>query len=124
RIYGMITAVDENLARLLGAIDAVGARDNTLVIFMTDNGGTSAFEKVGLRGHKMTVYEGGIRVPFFARWPGRFPAGAKVDALTSHLDVMPTLCELVGQPLPNDRPIDGRSVLTLLREGRGESPHR
>jgi hypothetical protein len=77
----------------------------------------------GLRGHKASVYEGGVRVPCFARWPGHFPAGAKVQAMTSHLDILPTLCDLAGVPLPAGRPLDGRSLRNLLTDGRGSSPH-
>ena len=123
RIYGMITCVDENVGRLLQTIDATGLADRTAVIFMSDNGGVSSHFKAGLRGHKGTVYEGGIRVPFFIRWPDHFPAGAKVDAMAQHIDVLPTLCELIGAPLPAGRVIDGKSVLSLIRQGGGETPH-
>lgn len=119
RIYGMITRIDQNLGRLLRAIDEQGLRDNTVVIFMTDNGGVSRYFKAGLRGNKGSVYEGGVRVPFIARWPGRFPAGATVDVLAQHIDVFPTLCGLIGAPLPDDRQIDGKSLLRHLHDGRG-----
>ncbi len=123
RIYGMVTCLDENIGRLLKTLDQQQHSENTLVIFMTDNGGVSTHFKAGLRGNKGSVYEGGIRVPFFARWPGHFPAGAKVDAMAQHIDVLPTLCEVIGAAVPTDRPIDGRSILPLLRNGAGNSPH-
>lgn len=123
RVYGMVTCIDDNLGRLLDAVDEVGLKDNTLVMFMSDNGGVSSYFTAGLRGHKGSVYEGGIRVPFVARWPKHFPAGARVDAPAQHIDLFPTLSEVIGAPLPTDRAIDGRSILPLLTEGKGESPH-
>ncbi len=124
RIYGTIDCIDENLGRLLKAIDDYGLRKRTIVIFLSDNGGMSRHFTAGLRATKSTVYEGGIRVPFLARWPGKFPAGATVDAMAQHIDVLPTLCEITGAPLPAGRKIDGKSILPLLTHGGGESPHR
>jgi arylsulfatase A len=122
-IYGMIERCDENIGRLLETIDAPGLREKTVLFFMSDNGGIHRFYKAGLRGHKGSVYEGGVRSPFLARWPGHFPAGAKVDAMASHVDLLPTICEIVGAPPPSDRPIDGRSIVDLLTKGKGTSPH-
>ena len=123
RIYGMITCIDKNVGRLLQAIEEEKLAERTLLIFMSDNGGVSTFEKLGLRGLKGSCYEGGIRVPFLARFPGRLPAGAKCDAITAHIDLLPTLCEVAGAKLPSDRPIDGRNILPLLEKGSGPSPH-
>jgi arylsulfatase A len=88
---------------------------------MSDNGGVSRSFKAGLRGFKARVFEGGVRSPLFVRWPGRVPAGATIDAQTSHIDLLPTFCELAGVPLPQDRPIDGCSLLPLLERGAGEA---
>ncbi len=123
RIYGMITCVDENVGRLLKTLEEERLAERTVVIFMTDNGGVSKYFKAGLRGNKASCFEGGIRVPFMARYPGKFAAGAKVEAMAAHIDVLPTICDLVGATVPQDRPIDGKSILKLMREGRGESPH-
>jgi len=123
RIYGMLTALDENLGRLLGTLERLKLAENTVVIFMGDNGGVSTYYKCGLRGNKGSVYEGGIRVPFFIRWPGRFPAGAVLGAMAQHIDVFPTLCELIGVAPPKVRIQDGRSLLSLIRKGGGPSPH-
>lgn len=123
RIYAMITSIDRNIGRLLAALDAERLRDNTVVIFMTDNGGVSRYYKAGLRGNKASVYEGGVRVPFFARWPERFPAGHVVTEPAQHIDVFPTLCELIGAPLPSDRKIDGSSLLSYLRGTGGPVLH-
>jgi arylsulfatase A len=123
QIYAMLDSLDQNIHRLLQSLEANGLRENTLVIFMSDNGGVSRYFKAGLRAGKGTVYEGGVRVPFIARWPGRFPAGAVVDAMAQHVDLLPTLCEISGASPPAGRIIDGRSLLPLLLAGKGSSPH-
>jgi len=123
RIYSMIDIIDQNLGRLLKQLDELGETENTVVLFMTDNGGVSKHFKAGLNGNKASVYEGGVRVPLFVRWPGQFPAGAKVEAQCSHVDLFPTFCELAGVDVPTDRKIDGRSLLPLLKAGKGERHH-
>lgn len=122
-IYAMIEIVDENIARLMQRLDDLGLSDNTIVIFSSDNGGVSTYYSAGLRGRKGSVYEGGVRAPFLVRWPGHFPENKQVDAMISHIDLLPTLCELSGSDLPDDRKIDGKSIVPLLRTGEGESPH-
>ena len=121
RIYAMVERVDSNVARLLAQLAARGLDRDTVVLFMSDNGGVSRHWNAGLRGRKASTYEGGVLSPLFVRWPGRFPAGAVVRAQTSHVDIFPTLCELAGASLPTDRVIDGRSFLPLLKAGAGES---
>ena len=123
RIYGMITQMDQAVGRLLGAVDDAGLRDDTLVVFLGDNGGVSRHTRLWLRGGKGSAFEGGIRIPAFFRWPGKIPAGKSVDAMASHLDLLPTLCELLGIDSPADQPLDGKSILPLLEAGGGESPH-
>ena len=123
QIYGMVNSIDDNVARVLKTIDDNGLRENTVIIFMSDNGGVSRHFKAGLRGGKGTVYEGGVRAPFIGRYPGKFPAGAVVDSMAQHIDVLPTLCELTGTLLPTGNKLDGRSILPLLVNGRGESLH-
>lgn len=123
RIYGMVTSLDENIGKLLATLERLKLAENTVVVFMSDNGGVSRFYNCGLRGNKGSVYEGGIRVPLFVRWPGQFPEGAVVDAPAQHIDLFPTLCELIGAALPKDRKLDGRSLLSLWR-GKGDAhPH-
>lgn len=121
RIYAMIDIIDQNVGRLLKTLDDQNLANDTVVIFMTDNGGVSKHFKAGLRSNKASIYEGGVRVPLFIRWPGHFPAGGRVKAQCSHVDLFPTFCELAGVSVPTDRKIDGKSLLPLLREGRGES---
>ena len=88
RIYGMITNIDDNVGRLLAKLEELGISENTALIFLTDNGPTTQHFTAGLRGQKGTVYEGGIRVPFFVRWPAKLRP-AKVDRIAAHIDVLP-----------------------------------
>lgn len=120
RIYAMVERVDRNIGRLLAHLESTGIARDTVVLFMSDNGGVSTHWTGGLRGHKASVHEGGVRSPLFVRWPGKFPAGGSVRGQTSHVDLFPTLCELAGVSLPADRPLDGRSLVSLLRAGAGD----
>lgn len=137
KFYGMIANFDENLGRLLEALKESGQDQDTLVLFMGDNGtaqGASdpvltkkAFKygyNAGMRGVKGSVYDGGHRVACFARWPGRLPAGREVMELTAHLDWLPTLVELCGLTPPRDLEFDGRSLAPLLRGDSVEWPER
>jgi arylsulfatase A-like enzyme len=123
RIYALIEQCDRNVGRLLDALDAQQLQDNTIVLFMSDNGGVSNHYVADLRGSKGTVYEGGVRSPLAVRYPPRFPAGAKVDAMAGVIDLLPTLANAAGVAMPSDRVIDGKSLLPLLENGAGESPH-
>ncbi len=123
RIYAMIDIIDQNLGRLLDRLDELELTKDTVVLFMTDNGGVSKHFKAGLTGNKASVYEGGVRVPLFVRWPDKFPAGTKVKAQCSHVDLFPTFCELAGVEVPQDRKLDGKSLLPLLKAGHGEQHH-
>ena len=123
QIYGMIQRCDENIGRLLTRLDDLKLSDNTVVMFLSDNGGVSRHFKGGLRGAKASAYEGGVRVPFYARWPQRFAATAKVDSPAMVADIFPTFCELANLPQPTAKPIDGRSFAPQLRTGKGESAH-
>lgn len=113
RIYGMVERIDENLGRLLATLERLDIAEETLVIFTGDNGGVSRYWKGGMNGFKSSPYEGGVRAPCFVRWPGRIEAGSETDALTSHVDLLPTLCELAGVSVPEGRVIDGKSWLPL-----------
>ena len=123
RIYGLITHMDRAVARLLQAVDEAGKRDDTLVIFLGDNGGVSRHTRLWLRGGKASPFEGGLRVPAFFRWSGKIPAGKRAGAMTSHLDILPTLCAVLGIEPPADRKIDGKNLWPLLSNGSGQSPH-
>jgi arylsulfatase A-like enzyme len=115
RVYAMITNIDTNVGRLLQALDAHGLDKDTLVLFLTDNGPAQVRFNAGLRGIKGTVYDGGIHVPCYIRWPGHFPAGHVVDRIAAHIDIVPTLIEACGVSPPAEVRWDGRSLLPLLR---------
>ena len=119
RIYGMITNIDDNVGRLLANLDKAGRAENTIVIFMTDNGPTTRLYNAGLRDQKASVYEGGIRAPFFIRWPAKLKP-KKVDTMAAHIDVTPTLLEAAGAPLGPAVEVDGRSLMPLLTEDSPE----
>jgi arylsulfatase A-like enzyme len=114
RIYGMITNIDENLGRLFQKLESLKLSGDTIVLFMTDNGPQQVRYNSGLRDRKGSVYEGGIRVPFFVRWPGKFQAGLKVDRIAAHIDVAPTLLELCGVSRSQGVSFDGASLQPLL----------
>jgi arylsulfatase/arylsulfatase A len=119
KAYGMIANIDVNFGRLLAKVP-----DDTLVIFLTDNGPGGVRWNAGLRNRKGTVYEGGIRVPFYVRWKGHVPEGGKVDTPAAHIDITPTLLDACGVAPPKNVKMDGRSVLPLLRGERVDWPER
>ncbi|MCB1232438.1 MAG: sulfatase-like hydrolase/transferase [Verrucomicrobiae bacterium] len=123
RIYALVDRVDLNIGRLLKKLDELGLAENTLVVFTSDNGGVSKFFKAGLKSNKASVYEGGVRAPCFVRWPGVIPAGSVIEGQTSHVDWLPTFCELAGVDVPADRTIDGKSLVPLLKAGKGATHH-
>lgn len=119
--HGNITQMDDAFGRLMAAVDEMGYRDNTLVFFTSDNGpegnGTSGRTRGstgGLRGRKRHTHEGGIRVPGIIRWPGQIQAGSTSDTPVIGSDVFTTICRIVDIPLPDDRTIDGASLLPLF----------
>ena len=113
--YAMITSIDENVGRLLDKLDQLGLAENTIIFFLSDNGGGRRNHyNCGLRGHKGQVYEGGIRVPLLARWPGKWPAGKKIATIASHIDLLPTIAEACGARTPNGLKLDGVSLAPLL----------
>lgn len=119
RVYAaMIRAVDRSVARVLDTLDKEGLSDNTLVMFTSDNGGAGY---IGLpdvnqpfRGWKITMFEGGIRVPMMMRWPQNIAPGTRIDQPVAHIDVMPTIAAAADAPLPEGRVIDGVDILPLV----------
>lgn len=114
--FGMIANLDENMGRLEGMLNEAGLRDNTIVVFMTDNGGTAGvdFHNAGMRGRKITLWEGGHRVPCFVRWPkGGLGPARDENELTTVQDLLPTLSELCEVKGPEKS--DGMSLARLLR---------
>ena len=114
RTYGMLANLDENTGRLLAHLKKEGLEENTILIYLSDNGPTPARYNCGMRGLKGTVYEGGIRTPLFIRWPGAVQPGVKIDRLTAHIDMFPTLLETCGLAAPPKDQIDGTSFHSLL----------
>jgi len=110
--YGMITNIDDNVGLLMRKLDEWKLADNTLLVFMTDNGTAVGDFNAGMRGTKATLHEGGSRVPAFFRLPGRIPAGRDIDVLTRHIDIFPTFAELAGAKYGVE--VDGRSLVPLL----------
>ncbi|WP_299464618.1 sulfatase-like hydrolase/transferase [uncultured Gimesia sp.] len=123
RIYAMVERIDLNLNRLLQSVKKLGLDQETVVIFTSDNGGVSRGFKAGLKGSKASAYEGGTRVPFVVRWPGHFPAGKTTDAMVAQTDLFPTFCALAGVKVPEGLKLDGTSILSLMEQGAGKSPH-
>lgn len=148
KIYGMITCIDDGIGRILERLEKLGLDENTAVFFLSDNGPqleTSLLRKNrlqnpvwqrldamwkgvdryngNLRGEKRDVYEGGIRSPFFARWPGHFPEGKILDMAAAHIDVLPTILELCGVTRPEGPALDGKSLAPFLKSGKGKTLH-
>jgi arylsulfatase A-like enzyme len=114
KLYGMVTNIDDNVGKLLTWLERINKVDNTIVIFITDNGAQQNRYNAGLRGTKGTVYEGGIRVPCYIRYPREFKAKHKVTSPAAHIDIVPTILDLCGLEPPKDRKIDGKSILPQL----------
>lgn len=120
RVYAaMVRSIDRSVGRILQALRDRGLDQNTLIVFTSDNGAPGY---VGLpdlnkpyRGWKLTMFEGGLRVPYVAKWPGRIAAGSKYTTPISNIDIMPTVLAAAGAKLPNDRPIDGVNLLPFLK---------
>jgi arylsulfatase A-like enzyme len=119
---GMVTNIDDNIGRLRAHLQAKGLADNTLFIFMTDNGSAGGIYNAGLKGSKGSLHEGGTRVPAFWYWPGHLEAGREIDTLTRHVDVLPTLAAIGGAEMPGE--LDGRSLLPLLADSSKPWPDR
>jgi len=122
RIYGMVTNIDENVGRLVRTLDRLGLREDTILLFTSDHGPAyhgSVAERynAGLRGHKRGVYEGGIRVPCFVRWPRALDGGRDVDRPAHFVDVLPTVLDACDAS-PPEATLDGES---LLPHARGEA---
>ena len=131
RKYGaMVRAVDRNVGRVMDTLRELGLADNTLTIFFNDNGGGGNNYKGGTRntainrpyrGHKFDVWEGGVRVPFIAHWPGQVPARKTFDGLVSSLDVFPTFAAAAAVESPAD--LDGVNILPHLKGEQSGDPH-
>ncbi|NOU36283.1 MAG: sulfatase-like hydrolase/transferase [Kiritimatiellaceae bacterium] len=127
-VYGMVDRLDSNIGRLLDALDRSGKKDQTLVVFFSDNGAMRNNPKLkygdryncGLRGKKGTIYNGGIVSPMFVRYPRELKAGTVVEAPVCVMDLFPTLADYSGGSLPADRVLDGVNIRSLL-QGQADS---
>ena len=126
--YGMITNIDDNMAKLMKTLDDEGLTDNTILVYMTDNGTAAGVRDDkgydgGMRGKKGSEYEGGHRVPFMVRWPmGKIAAGKSIENLTAHIDVLPTFIDICELKAPEIK-FDGSNVKELLyTDGKKWSP--
>ena len=136
--YGMIENIDKNMGRLMEKLDQWDLNKNTILIFMSDNGsvggmvregsklGTSKDGKpmegfnAGMKGAKASADEGGVRVPFFVRWPGKFSSGKAVERISAHIDLLPTLAHIAGiDQLPKGQ-VEGRSLVPLLKNPKAK----
>lgn len=128
---GMITCLDDEIGRVIGALDKKKLRDNTLIIFMSDNGGTTDARMAGegqvsklpcdngpLKGGKGQLYEGGTRVPALANWPGHLKPGSIVNEVIHVVDMFPTLARLAGASTAKCKPLDGADVWPAMAEGK------
>ena len=134
KFYGMISSIDENLGRFRKRLDQLGLAENTLLIFMTDNGTTAGwidrpegyeYFNAGMRGWKGSEWDGGHRVPCFWHWPaGGLTGGRDVDHLAAHIDLLPTLVDLLGLKKPQGPALDGISLKSALLGQPAELPER
>ena len=136
--YGMIENIDQNMGRLMNKLDQWKLSGKTILIFMSDNGSVGSMVRdgsklgkdnegnimegfnAGMKGAKGSADEGGVRVPFFVRWQGKFRAGVEIEKISAHIDLLPTLAEITGvKKLPKDQ-IEGRSLVPLLKNPKSK----
>lgn len=119
---GLLVSLDDNIGKILKAIEANGIADNTIVIFTNDNGGQTATgaNNGKLRGKKGTLWEGGVRIPWAMRWPSKIKPNSVIDTPTISLDILPTIINAAGHSIRDEWQLDGRSFLPLLT-GKSDS---
>ena len=124
RVFAMIENIDQNVGKLEAYLEESGQKDNTLMMFFTDNGPNTMRYVGDFRAMKSHVHDGGIRTMFYARWPERFKAGHVDDRISAHIDMLPTLAAASGAPLPEGVKIDGTNLLPLLEGTPSDWPDR
>jgi arylsulfatase A-like enzyme len=120
----MCENLDWNVGRILRKLTALGLEENTIVIFLSDNGPNTWRWNGGLKGRKGSVDEGGVRAPFAIRWPRRISPGLRVPEMAAAIDLLPTLMQLAGVPRAGAKPLDGRDLSPLLFERPDDWPDR
>jgi arylsulfatase A-like enzyme len=123
RYYAAVTCMDDAIGEIMTLLRESKQDENTLVIFQSDNGGSGNGGNAPLRGAKSTLWEGGLRIPFVARWPGKIPAGRVSDEFLTTLELMPTLAAAAAAPLPEKLALDGYNMLPVLA-GSAASPRK
>jgi len=125
RTRAQIEEVDWSVGQVLGTVRELGLAENTMVVFTSDNGGASGCVNLPLRGGKGSTWEGGMREPSLAWWPGRIRAGSVSDEIMSTMDLLPTIAGFSGGQVPQDRQIDGKDISSILTgEPDARSPHK
>jgi len=124
----MVKTVDRGVGKVMQALKDQGIDDNTIIIFTSDNGaphylGLSDINKP-FRGWKITLFEGGLHIPYLVRWPGKIPAGQTYEGRVSNIDIFSTYASIAGAELPNDRKIDGTNILPYLSGEKEGEPSR
>ena len=116
-LMAMIRHLDDGVGRIVGELKRRGLFEDTLLIYLTDNGGAKAMHanNAPLRGYKQQDYEGGIRVPFVVSWPKRLPGGTTCDVPVLSIDILPTALAAAGLPMPAKKPLDGKDMLPALK---------
>ena len=123
RIYGMITNIDENVGKVIDKLDELNIKEETLIIFMSDNGPQQIRYNGRMKGRKGTVYSGGTRVPFYLKYPNKFSQPKEINQLSAHIDILPTISEICNVDLPQDRKIDGKSLMPLIENKNTNQRH-
>jgi arylsulfatase len=116
KVYAMVSNIDDNLAKLFQKLKELKLEKNTIVIFMTDNGPQQVRYVAGMKGRKGSVYRGGVRVPFYLRYPEKIKGNRDIETTAAHIDVLPTLAEICELEIPENRKLDGRSLLPLIQK--------
>lgn len=119
----VIRELDWSVGEVLAKLRSTGLDGRTLVFFTSDNGGSFGGDNGGLRSMKGSNFDGGVRVPAIARWPGRIPGGQESAEVLATIDIFPTIVTAAGGSLPSDRIIDGADILPLLEGRTSRSPH-
>ena len=123
-VYGMCENIDDNVGRIVGLLDSLKLAENTIVIYLSDNGPNGTRYNGGMRGTKGSVHEGGVRVPSLVRWLGHIAPGSVREAVVAHIDLLPTLATLCQIPLPDSLLIDGVNLADWWLGKQRELPER
>ena len=125
---GMIEALDRSIGKIVKTLEENGLSDNTLIIFTSDNGGAGYIELPDInkpyRGWKLTHFEGGMHVPFLAKWPSQIQKGARFLSPIHHIDIFHTIAAAAGASVPKDRKLDGVDLIPYIQGKNKEKPHK